>query len=225
MKVKICGIVDAEDSRMAISYGADAIGFIVGVRHKAEDAIEAERAKQIVASLPPFASSVLVTHLVEAEPITQLWELVGSTAIQLQDDIPLSQIRLLKKHLPAVPLIKAIHITGVEAISKALRYEGLVDAIIADTIMSTNDRIGGTGKPHDWKISRRIREESPLPLILAGGLTPENVALAIETVKPYAVDVNSGVDDSQHASRGKKVPERLEAFVQRAKQVGKALGL
>lgn len=225
MKVKICGIVDVEDALMAASQGADAAGLIVGVRHKSEDAIEPEQARQIVQSLPAFTLSVLVTHLVDAESIVNLWSHVESGAIQLQDDILPMEIRLLRQQLPAVPLIKAIHVTGPQALVKAKEWEGLVDALVADTLMSPDERIGGTGKAHDWEISRRITEKSSLPLILAGGLTPENVALAIEIVRPYAVDVNSGVDNPQHQSRGKKDLERLTAFVQRAKQAGETLCL
>ena len=225
MKVKICGIVCLEDALMAASLGADALGFLVGVRHRAEDAIPASEARRIVHSLPPFVASVLVTHLTEAEPIIKLWQEIGTTAIQLHDDTPLFELRTLRQRLPGVSLTKAVHVTGPEAVDKALRYRGLVNAIVADTVMSTEDRIGGTGRTHDWEISRRIRETCSLPLILAGGLTPDNVALAVRSVKPYAVDVNSGVEDPQGCPKGRKDPERLKAFIETAREAARLLGL
>jgi phosphoribosylanthranilate isomerase len=225
MRVKICGITNLEDAKIAITYGADALGFLVGIRHRAEDAITPEDARRIIINLAPFTSTVLVTHLLKADEIKSLFQQVCATTIQLQDEIPLEEIKVLRKELPNVRLIKAVHVTGPEAVQKALSYEGSVDAITLDSIKREEDRIGGTGLIHDWRISRQVRDSCKLPIILAGGLTPSNVEEAIRTVRPYAVDVNSGVEDPKDRLSGKKNPELVRLFIKKAKMVGESLNL
>ncbi len=217
VRVKICGIIGIEDAKMAVASGADALGFIAGVRHKAEDTIGPGQAARIVRNLPPFVSTVLVTHLVEARGIAELVKQMGVTTIQLHDEVPIDEIKSLREILSNIRLIKAVHVTGPEAVNRARNYEGLGDAIVLDSITIQEDRIGGTGLVHDWRISKQIRNQCSLPIILAGGLRPENVEEAIQIVQPYAVDVNSGVESAK-VSQGRKDPERLRAFIQKAKK-------
>lgn len=115
-----------------------------------------------------------------------------------------------------IRLIKTVHVTGPEAIYKAQSYGPFADAILLDSINILEDRIGGTGLTHDWRISRQIRDSISKPVILAGGLTPENVQKAIRTVLPYAVDVNTGVKKVRQGS--KKGPRKLLKFIIRAKR-------
>lgn len=218
MRVKICGLTNLEDAELAVSFGADALGFIVGVRRRAEDAISPEEARRIIRSFPPYVSSVLVTDLMEAKRVIELWKETEVTTIQLQDEIPFDEIMLVRKSLPSVRVVKAVHVTGQKAVDKARSYEGLVDAILLDTINIKEDRIGGTGLTHDWRISRRIRERCSLPVILAGGLKPENIEEAIRIVQPYGVDVNSGVEDPEGGLHGRKDSNRVKAFIEKAKK-------
>jgi len=218
VRVKICGITNLEDARLAVSFGADALGFIVGVRRKAEDAISPKEARQIILSLPPFISSVLVTDFLEAKRVIELCKETGATTIQLQDEIPLDEIILVRKSVPNIRVVKAVHVTGPQAVDEARNYEGHVNAILLDTINIKEDRIGGTGLTHDWRISRRIRERCALPVILAGGLKPENIEEAIRIVQPYGVDVNSGVENSEGGLHGRKDPDRVRAFIEKAKK-------
>lgn len=218
MRVKICGITNLEDAKLAVSFGADALGFIVGVRRKAEDVISPEEARRIILSLPPYISSVLVTDLMEAKRVIELCKEIGATTIQLQDEISFDEIMLVRKSLPSIRLVKAVHVTGPEAVDKACSYEGLVDAILLDTINIEEDRIGGTGLTHDWRISRRVRERCSLPVILAGGLRPENTEEAIRIVQPYGVDVNSGVENPEGGLHGRKDPDRVRTFIEKAKK-------
>ena len=218
MRVKICGINNLEDAKLAVSFGTDALGFIVGVRRKAEDAISPKEARRMIQSLPPFISSVLVTDHRESKHVIELWKETGATTIQLQDEIPLDEIRLVRKSLPSIRLVKAVHVTGPQAVDKARSYEGLVDAILLDTMNIKEDRIGGTGLTHDWRISRRIREQCSLPVILAGGLRPENIEEAIRIVKPYGIDVNSGVENPEGGGHGRKDPDRVKTLIEKAKK-------
>lgn len=218
VRVKICGITNLEDANFAVSFGADALGFIVGVRRKAEDAISPEEARRIILSLPPYISSVLVTDLMEAKRVIELCKEIGATTIQLQDEIPFDEIVLVRRGLPNIRLVKAVHVTGPQAVDKARGYEGRVDAILLDTLNIKEDRIGGTGLTHDWRISRRIRERCSLPVILAGGLNPENIEEAIRIVHPYGVDVNSGVENPEGGLHGRKDPVCVKAFIEKAKK-------
>jgi len=212
-----------EDAMQAIIFGADALGFQVGMRHKTEDEVSPEEAKAIVASLPPFVSYVMVTHLQDAKTIISLLKLIQkTTTIQLHDndDIDLKEISAIKEKMPSVRIIKAIHIVvdGSEAPLKKLHnYDSIADALILDSVNLKEDRIGGTGMTHDWTLSKKMVDNSHLPVILAGGLTPDNVQYAIRSVGPYAVDVNSGVKISRNSRR--KDPVKVRNFIYRAKNV------
>jgi phosphoribosylanthranilate isomerase len=220
MKVKICGITNIEDAMQAISFGADALGFQVGMRHKTEDEISPEEAKAIVASLPPFVSYVMVTHLLDAKTIISLLKLIQkTTTLQLHDDdIDLKEISAIREKIPSVRIIKAIHVVvdGSDSpLQKLHNYDGIADALILDSVNMKEDRIGGTGMTHDWTLSKKMVDNSRLPVILAGGLTQDNVQYAIRSVGPYAVDVNSGVKISMTSRR--KDPVKVRDFIYRAK--------
>jgi phosphoribosylanthranilate isomerase len=220
MKVKICGITNIEDAMQAISFGADALGFQVGMRHKTEDEISPEEAKAIVASLPPFVSYVMVTHLLDAKTIISLLKLIPRiTTVQLhEDDIDLKEISAIREKIPSVRIIKAIHVVvdGSDSpLQKLHNYDGIADALILDSVNMKEDRIGGTGMTHDWTLSKKMVDSSHLPVFLAGGLTQDNVQYAIRSVGPYAVDVNSGVKISRTSRR--KDPVKVRDFIYQAK--------
>jgi phosphoribosylanthranilate isomerase len=220
MKVKICGITNIEDAMQAISFGADALGFQVGMRHKTEDEVSPEEAKAIVASLPPFVSYVMVTHLQDAKTIISLLKLIQkTTTLQLHDDdIDLKEISAIREKIPSVRIIKAIHVVvdGSDSpLQKLHNYDGIADALILDSVNMKEDRIGGTGMTHDWTLSKKMVDSSHLPVFLAGGLTQDNVQYAIRSVGPYAVDVNSGVKISRTSRR--KDPVKVRDFIYQAK--------
>lgn len=207
MRVKICGLRCHADLEVALAAGVDAAGFILGARHRTEDEVTPELAAAFVAALPPFVSSVMVTHLQEARAILPLFHQVAATTLQLQDTLPTPELTALRNALPGTKLIQAIHVTSPRAIAQALDLERFVDGLLLDS--RTADRIGGTGQPHDWSISRQIVERAHRPVILAGGLSPENLPAALAAVGPAGVDVNSGVEDAA----GQKDPARLRALV------------
>jgi len=200
-----------DDALLCVRAGADALGLIVGAVHRTEDEITPMRASVIVAALPPFVCKVMVTHLEEAERIIPLLKTVGTDTVQLHSGIIAEEIRRIKKSLPWVKIIKAVH-GNVDGVIRAAGYFAAlrhVDAILADT--KIGDRVGGTGITHDWSITRTLSESLDKPVILAGGLRPENVEDAIRAARPYAVDVNSGVEDA----KGNKEFSRVEAFISR----------
>lgn len=210
MRAKICGIRNLDDAITAISAGANAVGFLVGITHLAEDKISKEEAKDIIEKIPPFVSKVMVTHLLDKEEITGIARFLGVDTIQIQDHIPPEDLDQLKSELPYCKIIKAIHVTDrTEALKMLGSFERHCDAILLDS--RTEDRLGGTGITHDWNISREIVEKASCPVILAGGLNGANVFDAVKQVRPYAVDVNSGVEVD-----GYKSFDKIKAFISNA---------
>ncbi len=209
--VKICGIQSFEEGRAALDCGATALGFLVGLTHRAEDGIAEAEARGIVRRLPAGTEAVLVTHLRDPERVADLAASIDARTIQVHDDMAIPDLRRLRALVPGARLLKAVHVTGEDALGRALSYAGAADALVLDS--RTADRLGGTGLTHDWSVSARIVEAAaPLPVYLAGGLRPENVAEAIARVRPAGVDVNSGVEDES----GRKDIQRMRDFVARA---------
>jgi phosphoribosylanthranilate isomerase len=194
IRVKICGNRTIEDVLLSVSCGADALGLIVGTKYYSEDKLSPQFAGELLKKVPPFVSTVLVTHLQSTQEILEVYHHVPTSVIQLHNDIPVEEIQALRRQIPYVKLIKAVHVVDEGAIETSRYFVSFVDAILLDS--RTNNRIGGTGKIHDWSISKKITSLIDKPVILAGGLNPDNVAQAIEYVRPFGVDVNSGVDSS-----------------------------
>jgi phosphoribosylanthranilate isomerase len=211
-RVKICGVTTRQDAALAARLGADAVGVLVGLVHPSEDALEPARAGAILATLPPFVAGTLVTHQAEPEEVRRLCRLTRPQVLQLHGPFPLSAIAFLRDSFPALRIVKTVHVDGEGSLDDARHAAPHVDAVLLDT--GTATRLGGTGLTHDWSISRRIRDALPTtPVILAGGLTPDNVARAIAQVAPHAVDVNSGVS----IRRGQKSERLIADFIRAAK--------
>jgi phosphoribosylanthranilate isomerase len=214
--VKVCGIQTHDEASAALACGATALGFLVGLTHRAEDEIGAAAASDIVARLPAGTETVLVTHLLDPERVADLAASVGARAIQVHGDMAPEDLRRLRRMAPGRRLLKAVHVTGEDddaALARALAYaaDATADALVLDS--RSADRLGGTGLTHDWAISRRIvAAVRPLPVYLAGGLRPENVEEAVARVRPAGVDVNSGVEDAA----GRKDAARMRDFARRA---------
>lgn len=201
-RCKLCGIRSAEDLEIAIEAGADAVGFISGVTHTSEDALSEDAARSLADLTPPYVSTVLVTHLESAKEILELADFVGVDTIQIHGLVDREVSAAVFAGARSRRVTKAIHVTGPEAVAEAEAYLDACDALHLDS--RTDSRLGGTGELHDWSISRQIvdlaRERRGAPVVLSGGLHPGNVAEAITTVEPFAVDVNSGIEN---ASGGK----------------------
>ncbi len=210
MRVKICGTATFADLDCAVAAGADAVGFLMGITHVTQDAVTPETAAAMVATLPPFIVPVAVTHLTKPSDLIRIVELSRCTTLQIQDMVTPDDIAEVREVLPYLRIMKAVHVMDESAITTAKYFSDTADAILLDT--RTADRIGGTGITHDWNISAKIVKECSCPVILAGGLTPENVTEAIIRVRPYAVDVHTGVKKN-----GVRDAERTRAFVANAR--------
>jgi phosphoribosylanthranilate isomerase len=200
MRVKICGITNLQDAEAAVATGADALGFIL--YEKSKRFIPIEDAIRIVELLPPFVQTVAVTVNAVKEFTNLGWrkQLKKFGLAQLHGEETPAHVKAVGKYLPVIkvfPADKARLITPAH-------YE--VSAFMLDT---PSQERGGTGRTYDWKLAVEFQKRITKPLILSGGLNPENVAAAIETVQPYAVDVNSGVE----VSPGRKDHAQLQKFI------------
>jgi phosphoribosylanthranilate isomerase len=211
VKVKICGITREEDLEVACGLGADMVGFVLEISSSPRN-LRLKKAKCLFNLVPENVKSVLVTVPNNLKQVLEAYNLLKPDIIQLHGENFLD-LRLLKEKLPRAALIKVVHVAGEEAIEKAAYEASFFDGILVDSYAP--GKHGGTGLVHDWSISKRVRDAIyPKPLILAGGLNPTNVLRAVETVKPYAVDVSTGVESNP----GFKDPAKVEAFIRRAKQ-------
>jgi phosphoribosylanthranilate isomerase len=210
VKVKICGITRKEDLDAAVEAGADAVGFVVGVSSSSRN-LSLTEAARLIRQVPPFVASVLVT-VPRSIGDFAVYEKLNPDIIQVHgEDLDTAESVRLK--LPNTQLIWAVNAQLVSHLDAVSRATNLFDAILIDSF--ADGRYGGTGVVHDWELSRRIKQAiQPKPLILAGGLNPENVAEAVCTVEPYAVDVSSGVERQPGIKSHKKIVE----FIKNAKR-------
>ena len=213
VRVKICGITNIEDALDCVAFGADAIGVIGNVHVATPRKIPLEKCREIVSSVPVFVSAVLVMMPKSLEEAVHAYNEVMPSAIQLHGEESVEFIKKLKVKVKA-KIIKAVHVRNKKDVKKALEYSEICDAIVLDTF---SENLGGSGKKHDWSISREIVKAVSTPVILAGGLNLGNVKEAVEKVKPYAVDVSSGVE----IEKGKKNYRLVKEFIQRAKEMNK----
>jgi phosphoribosylanthranilate isomerase len=210
VRAKICGIRSDADLQVAVESGADALGFICGITHISEDVLDPSEAARLISAVPPFISTVLVTHMVDSGVILDLAGTTAADTIQIHGAASPDTTAEVWRNRATRRVVKAVHVIDESAISEALRQAPFCDAILLDS--RTPERLGGTGRTHDWSISRQVVEvlrRIGKPTIVAGGLSRHNVGDVINAVAPYGVDVNSGVED-QH---GDKTLEDCQSFV------------
>jgi phosphoribosylanthranilate isomerase len=213
LRVKVCGIRRRQDVLRVANLGADAIGLLVGQRHRSEDFLAPEVARELAAACPPLVTPVLVTHLEEADAVIALADELRIRTIQMHSECGVATLRKLRRELPGVRLIRALAASGPGMFEQMRELSAFADAFIVDSVNAREDRVGGTGLTHDWAMSRRAVEESPIPVVLAGGLDGDNVACAIATVHPYGVDANSRL----RGADGFKDPEKVGCFIRAAR--------
>ncbi len=231
-RIKICGIRSPQEIELANLYGADAVGFITDVPVESPRKLDSDTAAILISKVPKSLKSVLVIMPENSEKALELIEKIRPDIVQIHSMLPLSELEIIKEKTD-IPIIKALSIPAqeessgeksenVEKTSLAkntflisdlleqiaqLEETAVVDSLLLDT--GKAGKLGGTGCVHDWTLSLKIAEETRLPLILAGGLKPENVQEAIRIVSPYAVDTASGVE-----SCGKKDALKIKKFVE-----------
>lgn len=205
IRIKICGMTNLEDALLAAELGADALGFIF--YPKSPRAIRPEAAREIIRQLPPFVLTVGVFVDEEQARVREIVAYAGLDWLQLHGAESPGYCRAVGRRV-----IKGFRVKGEESLALLASYHGAVQAFLLDTYRPGTP--GGTGETFDWELARRAKEHGPI--ILAGGLTPDNVAQAIRQAQPAAVDVASGVE----AAPGKKDPNKLKAFLEAVKRVG-----
>jgi len=194
IRIKICCISSIDEAKTAIAAGADAIG-LVAKMPSGPGPIPDELIRQIAQAVPPLVGTFLLTSETSAEKIIKHHGRTNTNTIQIVDLLSEGTYSQIRETLPSVKLVQVIHVISSESVELAIRLSGRVDALLLDS-GNPNLKIkelGGTGRIHNWKLSRQIRENAKCPVILAGGLKPENIRQAIEEVQPYAIDVCSGV--------------------------------
>jgi phosphoribosylanthranilate isomerase len=196
MRVKICCIASIAEAQLAIRYGAHAVGLVsemlnsTGVGVIPDDPI-----REIATTIPPEVRSVLLTSRRDPDLIATQQRETRVDAIQLVERINFADLRRLRAALPGITLLQVVHVTGTHAIADAAAVAPLVDAVLLDSgrLDGPVRELGGTGRVHDWEISARIVAALDCPVFLAGGLRPGNVEEAIRRVRPFGVDVCSGL--------------------------------
>lgn len=221
--IQVAGVVDADEARMLVGLGVRWLGFPLRLAVHREDLTESEAAR-IIRNLPHDVLGVLITYASPWREVLELCSYLGVQAVQLHGDTPPAEIRRLKAARPDLMVIKSVIIhpgMGPEDVEHSIA--GLipyVDALITDTFDPETGACGATGKTHDWNLSRTIVERSSKPVILAGGLNPENVADAVRRVRPHGVDAHTGLEDPS----GRKDPRKVADFLKRAQAAFAATG-
>jgi phosphoribosylanthranilate isomerase len=210
VRVKICGITNAEDLEIAVDAGADALGFVVDVPESPRN-LSLDCARDLVEATPPFVQSVIVSVFQTFEHLEILCSYLASDVVQLAGTLPRDDS--ICKHVSGIRVIRAIAVNDQADSQAAFSRAARCDAVLADSYVPGAH--GGTGLPHNWAVSRDLRERiAPTPFILAGGLTSDNVRAAIETVRPYAVDVSSGVESRPGIKDHTKIHTFIEAVIE-----------
>lgn len=213
VKVKICANTSIKEAQMCLDAGADIIGILVGQEHTSNDFVTKEIAKEIAEYVNRKCDVSLVTHLTNADEIIELTKYIGNNVIQLHSDIQESEVEKIVKELPYIKLVRLIHVASNGTICTNYEDMKYADYYLLDSFNLKTNQVGGTGLTHDWNKSNELIQKLNKPTFLAGGLNPNNVKDAINTAKPYGVDVNSGCKNEF----GKKDAEKVKLFVANAK--------
>jgi phosphoribosylanthranilate isomerase len=219
-RIKICCIADPEEAALAISLGADCLG-LVSEMPSGPGPIAEEQIAVIAARIPPGVSSFLLTSRTDPGAIIAQQRRTGVDTLQFCDRVSPSAHHHMRQALPGVKLVQVVHVTSPASVEEALGVAPHVHALLLDSGNQELEvkELGGTGRVHDWQLSREIRERVAVPVFLAGGLRPENAAAAIAAVEPYGLDVCTGV-----RTEGKLDATKLDRFIRAVSARGRTAG-
>lgn len=211
IRVKICCISSVEEAMLAIKYGASALG-LVSEMPSGPGVIHENNIAEIASKVPPPIATFLLTSKQNAAEIIVQHSKTRTNTLQLVDHLANNELKKLREAIPAIKLVQVIHVLDKQSINEAISVQEYVDALLLD---SGNPKLkvkelGGTGRTHNWEISKKIVEAVKLPVFLAGGLNFENVKEAIDSVKPYGLDICSGVRTDNHLDE-----EKLNLFFEK----------
>lgn len=207
-KVKICCISSVEEAELAIKYGADILG-LVGKMPSGPGVINDEMISEIVKATPPPISTFLLTSETKAEDIINHYFKVNATTIQIVDSLENREYERIREAIPHVKLVQVIHVIDEDSVKEAIEISNYVDALLLDSGNPNLEvkELGGTGRTHNWELSKKVRESIKIPLFLAGGINAANVQKAVAMVQPFGVDLCSSV-----RTDGKLDETKLKAF-------------
>ncbi len=207
-RIKICCIGSIDEAKLAISFGAAAIG-LVGAMPGGPGVISDELIFEIARTVPPPVATFLLTSEITSEGIIKHHQKTRTNTIQIVDELKTDSYQELREALPSIKIVQVIHMMDAHSVEKAVEISELVDAILLDSGNPTLPvkELGGTGRIHDWKLSRKIRESVTVPVFLAGGINAGNVKRAINEVQPFGIDLCSSV-----RTHGKLDALKLERF-------------
>ena len=212
MKVKICGLTRQEDVIASAEAGADAFGFVVGAPSSPRN-LSLEKAERLLEGKPSAVEGVLVTVANGMSELVEACQRLRVSSVQLHGNKSID-VSLLRNKVPNLALMRGVNANSANAFDEALAASRTYDAVVVDSYVG--DQLGGTGLVHDWELSKRVRAAiHPKMMVLAGGLTCENVVCAVQKVQPGGVDVSSGVE----LQPGIKSHEKVFRFVENAKSV------
>jgi phosphoribosylanthranilate isomerase len=211
-RIKVCCISSVDEAWTAIRAGASALG-LVSAMPSGPGVIGDELIAEIAARVPPGVATFLLTSATDADAIIRQQRTARVNTLQLVDAVAPDVYPILRAELPGIALVQVIHVRGDESVDEAREVAPHVNAILLDSgnPSAAVKELGGTGRVHDWALSRRIREAVDVPVYLAGGLRPENVAEAVAHVGPFGLDVCSGV-----RTDGRLDGEKLAALIRAA---------
>jgi phosphoribosylanthranilate isomerase len=208
-RLKVCCIGSVEEAQTAVRLGADALG-LVSAMPSGPGVIHEDEIARIAAAVPPPIATFLLTSAVDPDAIIEQQRRCRTNTLQLCDALSTGSHARLRAALPGVALVQVIHVENEASVDEALAVAPHVDALLLDSGRPNAEtkELGGTGRTHDWALSRTIRERAPVPVFLAGGLRADNVGVAVRQVEPFGVDLCSGV-----RTDGRLDAAKLEAFV------------
>jgi phosphoribosylanthranilate isomerase len=207
-KVKICCISSTDEAKMAIEFGASALGLVAHMP-SGPGVISDEEILKITRTVPPAISTFMLTSETTADDIIEHHKRTLTNTIQIVDELKEGTYERIRQALPAIKIVQVIHVINEKSVDEAIRISNLVDALLLDSGNPNLEikELGGTGRVHNWTLSRKIVEQSKIPVFLAGGLTAKNLRQAIEEVQPFGLDLCSGVRTDK-----KLDPKKLEQF-------------
>jgi len=205
-RVKICGLTNQADLQAAVEAGTDAIGVISSVDVATSREVDRGTAAELIAAVPPFVTATLVSMPDDAEHAVELVKAIRPDALQLHGNFDADDLGYIR----AETGVKVIAAVDHEETDRASALDGVADALLVDS--TTDEGAGGTGETHDWEATGDLVETLTTPVILAGGLTPDNVGEAVRVAAPFGVDVASGVERSE----GSKDHTAVATFVRNA---------
>lgn len=194
VRTKICCVMNRQELDLAVSQGAAAVGFVSDMP-SGPGVISESRIAELVAATPYPVWSELLTSLTALDDLLAQYHRLKPAALQLCQPLEVAVLQGLREALPGVTMVHVVHVGDRTAVDEALTYAPLVDGLLLDSGQTEGPgrQLGGTGQTHDWKLDAEIVQKVQVPVFVAGGLTPDNVAQAIVEVQPFGVDVCSGV--------------------------------